>query len=274
MLTHNLALALRHIRHTERPRIVWIDALSIDQSNDVEKGPQVALMSEIYRLASRVVAWLGLEVDDSNCGMELMDYLGSQVVAFSGGKGLQTAPGATDSRLSEREVVLPFDATELEAIYRLICRNWFDRLWVRQEIHLANIDSVVACGSREVAWQHFRTVLAALFAKKHKLFRLSSQLESRIDHIRGFFFRKFTRVTRNYLLEKHSFRGREGYIGIAPPSARSGDQVCMLVGFNATLILRPTGAGKTLLVGHALYGERCKASVFCGISHSTPTWCK
>ena len=61
--------------------------------------------------------------------------------------------------------------------------------------------------------------------------------------------RKFMRVIRNYLLEKHSFRGREGYIGITPPSARSGDQVCILVGFNVPLILRPTGAGKTLLVG-------------------------
>jgi len=40
---------------------LWIDALSIDQSNDSEKGPQVAMMGAIYQLATRVIAWLGPE---------------------------------------------------------------------------------------------------------------------------------------------------------------------------------------------------------------------
>ena len=189
MVTPNLAVALRHLRRVERPRVVWIDALCIDQSNDREKGPQVALMGEIYRLASRVVAWLGPEEDNSNRGMELMDYLGSQVVtSFGGSYGLRPALGTTDASLSDSEVALPFDATELEAIYHLICRDWFDRLWVRQEISLANVDGVVVCGFREVAWHRFRTALAALFRKKHKPFPLSSQLESQIDRIRGFIF--------------------------------------------------------------------------------------
>ncbi|AEO71255.1 uncharacterized protein THITE_49961, partial [Thermothielavioides terrestris NRRL 8126] len=68
-ITRNLAVALRHLRRTDAPRVVWIDALCIDQANDAEKGPQVALMGEIYRRATRVVAWLGPEADGSDRAM-------------------------------------------------------------------------------------------------------------------------------------------------------------------------------------------------------------
>ena len=40
---------------------VWIDAICINQSDQVEKSTQVAIMSDIYRAASSVVAWLGPE---------------------------------------------------------------------------------------------------------------------------------------------------------------------------------------------------------------------
>jgi len=60
-ITHNLSVALRHLRFAARPQTVWIDAICIDQSNDVEKGPQVAMMGELFRLAASVIAWLGPE---------------------------------------------------------------------------------------------------------------------------------------------------------------------------------------------------------------------
>lgn len=41
-------------------QVWWIDALSIDQTNDKERGHQVSLMKEIYETASRVDVWLGL----------------------------------------------------------------------------------------------------------------------------------------------------------------------------------------------------------------------
>ena len=39
--------------------LVWIDAIYIDQSNEGEKSAQVVMMAEIYRNATRVIAWLG-----------------------------------------------------------------------------------------------------------------------------------------------------------------------------------------------------------------------
>lgn len=44
--------------------LYFIDALSIDQSNIVEKGHQVKLMGGIYSRASEVIIWLGLPAPD------------------------------------------------------------------------------------------------------------------------------------------------------------------------------------------------------------------
>jgi len=56
--TPNLRLALAHL---EEGPYYWIDALCINQSNDNERGHQVRLMTNIYRQASAVDVWLGLE---------------------------------------------------------------------------------------------------------------------------------------------------------------------------------------------------------------------
>ncbi|KNG49330.1 HET-domain-containing protein [Stemphylium lycopersici] len=70
--TRNLDEALRHVRKEHEPRLVWIDALCINQSDDTEKGFQVAMMGEIYRLADCVIAWLGPEGDGSEAAFDLM----------------------------------------------------------------------------------------------------------------------------------------------------------------------------------------------------------
>ncbi|OAG17235.1 HET-domain-containing protein, partial [Alternaria alternata] len=77
-IRQNLRDALEHIRtlqaDTSSRRLFeedspyfWIDAIAIDQSNDTEKPHQISIMGKIYRQASHVIAWLGLEQngDDS-----------------------------------------------------------------------------------------------------------------------------------------------------------------------------------------------------------------
>jgi hypothetical protein len=43
----NLYYALQRIRHRDRSRLIWADALCIDQSNKRERGHQVRLMGSI-----------------------------------------------------------------------------------------------------------------------------------------------------------------------------------------------------------------------------------
>ncbi|KAH8659958.1 hypothetical protein BX600DRAFT_467000 [Xylariales sp. PMI_506] len=54
----NLAYALAALRGTSS-RLLWIDALCINQDNVSERNHQVRLMGDIYRRASKVLVWLG-----------------------------------------------------------------------------------------------------------------------------------------------------------------------------------------------------------------------
>ncbi|KAM0799987.1 heterokaryon incompatibility protein-domain-containing protein, partial [Usnea florida] len=69
-ITENLAAALRQFRGPVRPKKIWVDAICINQSDDEEKGFQVALMGDIYRSASRTWVWLGEESDDSDAAID------------------------------------------------------------------------------------------------------------------------------------------------------------------------------------------------------------
>lgn len=65
-ISQNLASALVRIRHSREPRVLWIDAICIDQQNALEKNHQVQQMYNIYSSAYRVLIWLGNDnLDDS-----------------------------------------------------------------------------------------------------------------------------------------------------------------------------------------------------------------
>lgn len=59
MVTENLRDALLRLRLKDRSRIIWADAICINQDDDMEKGPQVKLMATTYGNATRVCVWLG-----------------------------------------------------------------------------------------------------------------------------------------------------------------------------------------------------------------------
>jgi hypothetical protein len=58
-VTANLEAALRRLRRPDEPRILWVDAICINQQDSAERSQQVGLMKRIYSQASNVVIWLG-----------------------------------------------------------------------------------------------------------------------------------------------------------------------------------------------------------------------
>lgn len=60
-ITGNLDSALRHLRQPDSHRMLWIDALCINQEDLLERSQQVAIMRHIYRQADEVIVWLGEE---------------------------------------------------------------------------------------------------------------------------------------------------------------------------------------------------------------------
>ncbi len=69
-VTSNLAEALQYLRYKNRSRILWIDAICVDQQNVQERGHQVSRMAGIFRGASPVVIWLGPNSASSTVAMK------------------------------------------------------------------------------------------------------------------------------------------------------------------------------------------------------------
>ena len=57
-IRRNLDRALRHFRRKDQERVLWIDAICINQADDAEKSWQVKLMADIYRRAQCVFVWV------------------------------------------------------------------------------------------------------------------------------------------------------------------------------------------------------------------------
>jgi hypothetical protein len=65
-VTANLWTALLYLRSCSEVRSVWIDALSINQSDLIERNFMVSQMHRIYSLAQKTIAWLGEATEKGN----------------------------------------------------------------------------------------------------------------------------------------------------------------------------------------------------------------
>jgi Heterokaryon incompatibility protein (HET) len=82
LVTENCAKAMYSLRYKWKTRILWIDAICIDHSEDIiserERCRQVVIMGNIYARAKQVVVWL--DVPDDVMSARTMKQL--QRVAF------------------------------------------------------------------------------------------------------------------------------------------------------------------------------------------------
>lgn len=181
----NLFVALRHLRYEGRPRVMWIDALCINHEDDSEKGPQVVMMGDIFRLATRVIAWLGPEENKSDFAMDCMADVGSQVDVNWGTLHMKPSRNSTDRTLADRGIILPWFEDGLTAVYRLLNRPWFERLWMRQEIFLANPKALVCCGQSQVLWRDFRVAMCCSYVKPKRHFYQIEHFIRRLNYLRS-----------------------------------------------------------------------------------------
>ena len=62
-ITTGLERALRYLRLTQERRILWIDAICVNQSDHNERNHQVQMMFDIYQNAETVRSWIGCETE-------------------------------------------------------------------------------------------------------------------------------------------------------------------------------------------------------------------
>jgi hypothetical protein len=169
------AHALRGLRYEDRSRILWIDALCIDQGNTAERAHQVLQLSKIYSCATRTLVWLGEEDDTltesfstslgrlqrtapampSNSSLPkdaklMFRHQGTSAYVFDLPTSTIELPYGFDYRPRETEEAL----TALVALLsKYLKRPWFSRLWMYQEVLLAQ-ECVCCIGSYELEWSH------------------------------------------------------------------------------------------------------------------------
>ncbi|KAK0639910.1 heterokaryon incompatibility protein-domain-containing protein [Cercophora newfieldiana] len=139
-VTASLHGALLSLRNAHMDRVVWADAVCINQRDNAEKAQQIRCMADIYRQAARVIVWLGEPVDGGDAALHRI---------------LAAVKDADE--IADREAAL--DEGEEQQILALLQRPWFERVWVLQEVAAAR-SITVKCGGVEVDGHGFGAALS------------------------------------------------------------------------------------------------------------------
>ncbi|KAE8324338.1 heterokaryon incompatibility protein-domain-containing protein [Aspergillus sergii] len=146
-VTRNLHAVLLRLRNHSVARLLWIDAICINQKDDHEKSHQIQLMRTIYGEAWRVIVWLGEEADQSSEALEAIRKAAEDA-------SVDDLPKRYSRDRPDKEKHLPSSLA-------LVQRPWFQRIWVLQEVALAR-DIIVMCGPVEMNGYAFISGLQSL----------------------------------------------------------------------------------------------------------------
>ena len=155
-ITSSLASALRKFRDNSEPRLLWADAVCINQSDISERSSQVALMHQIYGNAKQVLVWLGPGDERTGHVFSLFERLstaspdyGVDPLDFKDPQPWTAAKEMTPAQIELLDQIpQTYDLNGMDEFYSL---PWFRRLWVVQEITLAR-HIVLHCGEFETPW--------------------------------------------------------------------------------------------------------------------------
>lgn len=147
LITRSLELALRYLRHPDKERLLWADAVCINQDKTAEKNEAVSQMHNIYRNASQVIVWLGHPIRpwSFNVILNMPDEVDENSPPYFRGK----------CQLENR---LNSNARALVQFSRL---PWFRRGWVIQEVCFAR-HIQIQFGRHRLSWEHFEKVAVKL----------------------------------------------------------------------------------------------------------------
>jgi hypothetical protein len=169
-VTINLADALSQLQKNN-VRMLWADALCIDQKNNEEKGHQVQMMKDIYQDAEKVIAWLGRGDKCSMRAIGVMEEL-AKVADLVHIRNVHEPYPRNIPQFSWTQLMnqlctpllhSPFSLKEadLGLVVSLMHRGYWTRLWILQEISLAKTATLL-CGSDQIHWNTCQKATAVL----------------------------------------------------------------------------------------------------------------
>ncbi|TGO41147.1 hypothetical protein BHYA_0026g00540 [Botrytis hyacinthi] len=158
----NLHDVLVHIRLPETALHIWIDALSIDQSDTSERNAKIKIMGQIYSGTLRVIVWLGNAAENSDTALRMLKEIATHAT-------LRRTDATNSDEHSNQLIKLfnGFDNEEWKALVALCQRPYWSRIWILQEIYLAK-SYRVHCGKESIGDSDFHDSIAIFHYEKMK----------------------------------------------------------------------------------------------------------
>jgi len=127
-------------------RLVWIDYVCIDQSNDKDESAQVPLMKDIYSQARQVIIWLSEPPKHPSIWLRFVEFVGQLQDPKLSIKFIKELNGlVSKSKLSAPEIAqIVRRGIDSHRIFRwhafddFLSNRWFSRVWVVQEVAVAS----------------------------------------------------------------------------------------------------------------------------------------
>ncbi|KAK2028746.1 heterokaryon incompatibility protein, partial [Colletotrichum zoysiae] len=131
LVTPNCAMALRRARSRGAEKVIWIDAVCLNQNDVGERGHQVRLMPQIFSRARQVLVYVGEPVPEEERVLQMLQ--------------------------ADSVPAMLLHPLRL-ALQTLLKRRYFSRAWVLQEVALARKATLI-CGKFSMPWSALPSVL-------------------------------------------------------------------------------------------------------------------
>jgi ankyrin repeat protein len=149
-ITPNLNLILRDLRLPEADRMLWIDAICINQNDNNDRAYQVQQMKYVFGHAIRVLFCVGRPTDATNFLMDSLQDMPGQTLPDV--QHLISIWRDKQSRLEKKHC--DPRQRQREGLEYVLGQPWFSRVWILQEVANAR-DGLVYCGQKSVSARIF-----------------------------------------------------------------------------------------------------------------------
>ena len=169
-VTRNLGAALIWLRRPDTVRVLWVDAICINQEDKLEKRDQIPLMADIYQRGKQTIVWLGEHDRRTRRAFAMLETMAQYVNSVSNEELVRLEPDKWRllQKAMKRKNSPDVEASDVKrfrfnpvywttmirswhARMSLFERPWFKRVWVVQEIAMSQ-HAIVVCGRYAISW--------------------------------------------------------------------------------------------------------------------------
>lgn len=190
----NLATALTSLRPPNQGRVLWVDAICIDQANLDERARQVQYMRIVYKNAAVALAWIGAKSPGVGIAFETLRRMATfqELAAFQ--RDHDNIDPYGEAAVSLWNMVMDDMPPEsLQHVRNLWKRPYFERCWCVQELAVAE-EAIIKCEDLEmpfiIAAGSFFTIgilsektdLVQTLHMWHNIWQAKHQLKSASSH--------------------------------------------------------------------------------------------